>query len=44
MCTDPSHPAPALPLAQVGQLSIPQLPLSYRLGSDQLGFIQMDYG
>lgn len=27
----------------VGQLSIPSLPLNYRVSSSQLGFIQMDY-
>lgn len=27
----------------VGQLNIPQLPLSFRLGADQLSFIQMNY-
>lgn len=40
-------PLALLPLCsstQVGQLSIPQLPLTYRLSADQLGFIQMDYG
>lgn len=37
-------PLPSSAPKQVGQLSIPQLPLTYRLSSEQLGFIQMDYG